>query len=72
MSIVDFAHDTRNLRYAALSAKRKANALPLDDPERATLARLADQLDDMADQIDALSPEMRADLEIMVASLRPH
>lgn len=64
--------DTETLRRFALAAQRQANALRPGHPQRSILARAAESADQAADEIDALSPEMREDLEIMLASIRPN
>lgn len=58
------------LRRAALAFQRQSNALPAHHPDKQTLARAAEAADRAADEIEAMSPAMRDDLEAMIASIR--
>lgn len=64
--------DIDGLRQSAAELQRLANSLPVTDPNRLSLSRAASSLDEAADEIEAMSPLMRADLEDMLASVRRH
>jgi hypothetical protein len=64
--------DPERLRSESLAFYRAARKLPSHNPERSKLQGIACKMDEAADQIEALSPMMRADLEDMLAMVRRH
>lgn len=66
------AIDLDRFRQLATQSRALAKDLPITNPQRSALLNLAEKTDDMIDQIEALPPIMRDDLEAMFASVRPN
>lgn len=62
--------DPDQLRREAEALRTKAETA--EEIEALWLRNVANQLETIADQIEALSPEMRADLDAMISSLTRH